>query len=402
MSAQPQVAVVGGGLSGIMAAIAASRSGAPVILIDEHPLMGGWMRSSIALIDDPPDVLEGLRGFESTVYGRKVLASSSIDCRPNTIVWGLFEDRTLAVVGPDGAYQLQPDKIILATGSTSIVWPFAGWTLPGVMTARAARAFMHLHFVRPGRQVAVIGRGEDADQMADEMRFAGATVARRFETPDGVVAGGSGAVEWIEWRGERTPVDAIVLALDSLPDPELARHAMAGMEYSAANGCHVPVRDAHMETTVEGIYVVGDAGGRIPAAAAAAQGYVAGFAATDSPELSNATAILADSMQPSDRHVDVGDARRIPDDVQVDREEQITAARIREAIASGAVSVNDVKRKTRAGMGASQGRDTEYVIARMIHRQAGIPLDQLAPMTARPPARLISLADLATIAATTD
>jgi hypothetical protein len=53
-------------------------------------------------------------------------------------------------------------------------------------------------------------------------------------------------------------------------------------------------------------------------------------------------------------------------------------------------------------MGVSQGRDTEYVIARMIHQQAGILLDRLLPMTARPPARLVSLADLAAIAVATD
>lgn len=402
MSDSPHVVVVGAGLSGIMAAISASRSGAPVTLIDEQEKMGGWMRSSIKLIDDPPGVLKGQHGYESTSYGRSVLDQSSIDCRTNSIVWGLFEDRTLAVVGPDGAYQLQPDRIILATGSTEIVWPFKGWTLPGIMTARAARAFMHYHFVRPGRRAAVIGRGEDAKQMATDLELAGTEVARRLDAPDGIEAGGSDAVEWIEAAGERTPVDAIVLALGSLPDPELARHAMADLQYTASSCCHVPVRDAHMATSVEGLYVIGDAGGRVTAAEAAAQGYVAGFAATGSDELANAMGILADSLSLKQPHIDVGDPDQIPDEVQVDREEQISAGQIREAIASGAVSVNDVKRKTRAGMGASQGRDTEYVIARMISSQTGIALDQLVPMTARPPARLVSLADLAKIAVATD
>ncbi len=402
MSGTTQIVVVGGGLSGIMAAITASRPGAEVILIDEQEQMGGWQRTSIQKIDNPPDVLEGYRGYDSTSYGRRVLEQSSIDCRNRSVVWGLFEDRTIAVHGPEGAYQLRPDKIILATGSTEIVWPFAGWTLPGVMTARAARAFMHLHYVLPGRRVAVIGRGADADQLQADLEAAGASVVSRFQTPDGVEAGGDGAVEWISVEGEREAVDAVVLALGSLPDPELARHAMADLEYSAANGCHVPIRNAHMQTSVEGVYVVGDAGGCVTAAEAAAQGYVAGFAATDSDELATAMSALADAVQARGPHIDVGDAARIPDEVQVDREEQVIAACIRDAIQSGAVSVNDVKRKTRAGMGASQGRDTEYVIARMIRVQTGITLDQLVPMTARPPARLVALADLAQMAAAVD
>ncbi len=397
-----QIAVVGAGLSGIMAAMAASRSGASVVLLDENEQMGGWMRTCVNLIEKPPTVLEGLRGFEAAEYGRRVLATSTIDCRTNSVVWGLFENRTLAVAGPEGAYQLQPDRVILATGSTAIVWPFEGWTLPGVMTAQAARAFMHLHFVLPGKQVAVIGRGKSADQIADDLKLAGAIVASRFDSPDGVVAGGTGAVEWIEAAGTRTAVDAIILALGSLPDPELARHAMVEMEFSMSNGCHVPVRDAHMATTVDGVYVVGDAGGLVPPDAAAAQGYVAGFAATGSDELADAMKLLADSLSEQRAHIEVGDPVQIPDDVQVDREEQITTAQIREAIANGAVSINDVKRRTRAGMGASQGRDTEYVIARMIRQQTGIALDQLLPMTARPPARLVSLSDLAKLAVSGD
>lgn len=402
VSTTGRVIVVGAGAAGAAAAYAASTSGADVILIDEQDAPGGWLRSSIAPIENPPEMLTGMRGFEAAAYGSDVLTSSLIDYRPNTTVWGLFEDRTLGVVGPDGAYQLQPEQIILATGSTEIVWPFRGWTRPGIMTARAARTFMHLHFVLPGHRVAVIGGGDDAAQMADDLELAGASIAQRFESPDGLEAGGGDSVEWIAAHGEQYPVDAVILALGSLPDPELARHAMADLIYSEADGCHVPERNAHMQTSVDGIFVVGDAGGAATVAEAVSQGFIAGYAATGSDDLATAMGTLADVSAKRVAHVSVGDPALIPDDEQVDREEQITARQIRDAISGGAVSINDVKRKTRAGMGISQGRDTEYVIARMIHQQTGISLDQLVPMTARPPARLVSLAELAAIAVATD
>ncbi|CAN5830090.1 N/A [soil metagenome] len=402
MSDAGRIVVVGAGVAGIAAAYAASTSGAEVILIDEQDAPGGWLRSSITPIQNPPDMLAGMRGFEAAAYGSEVVTSSSIDYRPNSTVWGLFEYRTLGVVGPDGAYQLQPDQIILATGSTEIVWPFRGWTLPGVMTARAARNFMHLHFVLPGRRVAIIGPGDAAAQMADDLEVAGARVVARFESPDSLEAGGENSVEWVEGDGERFAVDAVILALGSMPDPELARHALADLIFSGADGCHVPERNAHMQTSVDGIFVVGDAGGITNVAEAVSQGFIAGYAATGSGELATAMGTLADITAKRDEHVSVGDPALIPDDEQVDREEQVTTRQIRDAISGGAVSINDVKRKTRAGMGISQGRDTDYVIARMIHQQAGISLDQLVPMTARPPARLISLADLAAIAVATD
>ena len=396
MSSTVDVVVVGAGASGIAAAVAAASSGSRVVLLDEQNEPGGWQRTSIKMIERPPEMIPAMRGKEAAQFGAVRLAESDVEFRPNSVVWGLFEDRTLAVFGPNGAYQLQPENIILATGSTEIVWPFAGWTLPGVMTARPARQFMHLHRVLPGERAAVIGQGDDADRMVLDLELAGVQVVARAESPDGVEAGGANQVEWVAGDGEREEADVVILALGSLPDPELARHAMAEMTYSASNGCHVPVRNDEMATTVDGVYVVGDAGGLTTFAESVTQGLVAGYAAASSSSLSDALTVLAEEQTERGERLEIGNAARIPDDVQVDREEQVSAAQIREAISSGAVSLNDVKRRTRTGMGLAQGRDTEFVVARMINAQAGIRLDELVPMTARPPARLVSLEALAT------
>jgi NAD(P)H-nitrite reductase large subunit len=260
---------------------------------------------------------------------------------------------------------------------------------------------MHVHRVLPGRRVAVIGSSEFSDSIASDLELAGASVICRYPSPDGLVAGGNGAVEWVEVDGRRSAVDAVLLALGSLPDPELARHALVELRYSEADGCHVPVRDDALQTTAPGVYVAGDAGGLTTTRLAMADGLVAGYAAAGSSVVEEAHAGLALAQRQRPPAASLADPDRIPDDVQVDREEQITAALIRAAIDEGALTINDVKRRTRAGMGVSQGRDTEYVIARMIQARAGIPLAELVPMTARPPARLVSLADLAAIAVQT-
>ena len=397
-----QIVVVGAGIAGVAAARAAAAAGAQVIVLDEQDAPGGWLRSSLDELSGPPDFIEGKRGFQIAIELGELLSADGIDFRPGSVAWGLFDDRVLGVVGPDGSYQLAAEAVIVATGSTAIAWPFAGWTLPGVMTSGAARRFMHLHRVLPGRRAAVVGKGQDADRIVEDLELAGADVVARESSPDGLVARGSMAVEAIEVRGRETEVDAVVLAFGCLPDPELARHAGAELEFSAADGCHVPVLDRTMQTSVEGIYVVGDAAGIVAASVAHAQGTVAGIAAAGGDGLDGALAALESVTVERPPEVPFADPALIPDDVQVDREEQVTAGRIREAIGQGAVSINDVKRRTRAGMGVSQGRDTEYVIARMIQQQAGIALDRLLPMTARPPARLVSLADLAAIAVATD
>lgn len=86
---------------------------------------------------------------------------------------------------------------------------------------------------------------------------------------------------------------------------------------------------------------------------------------------------------------------RLPDETQICRCEEIRAADVRQAISEGANTINDVKRRTRAGMGVCQGIFCTRTIAAMIHADTGEPLENLVPMTARPPARLIPLAQLA-------
>jgi pyruvate/2-oxoglutarate dehydrogenase complex dihydrolipoamide dehydrogenase (E3) component len=149
-----------------------------------------------------------------------------------------------------------------------------------------------------------------------------------------------------------------------------------------------------LETSVSGVYAVGDAAGNCSTAQAIAEGELAAEAALSGAGLADAlerAAALSVARPPAVWW----DANAIPDDVQVDREEQISAAEIRQAIREGAVSVNDVKRRTRAGMGVSQGIYSTRTIVAMIHAQAGVPLADLTPMTARPPARLLPLAELA-------
>ena len=75
--------------------------------------------------------------------------------------------------------------------------------------------------------------------------------------------------------------------------------------------------------------------------------------------------------------------------------EEITEADILDAIAEGAVGVNDVKRRTRAGMGICQGIFCVQPIALLLHARTGIPLAEIVPMTARPPVRLVPLGRLA-------
>ena len=71
--------------------------------------------------------------------------------------------------------------------------------------------------------------------------------------------------------------------------------------------------------------------------------------------------------------------------------EEITEAEILAAIRAGARTLNDVKRRTRAGMGLCQGKTCQRMIARLLARELGCSLAAIAPPSARPPTRPLPL-----------
>ena len=75
--------------------------------------------------------------------------------------------------------------------------------------------------------------------------------------------------------------------------------------------------------------------------------------------------------------------------------EGVSETSVAEAIAEGNLTINDVKRRTRAGMGVCQGIFCVQPMARLLHEHAGIPFADIVPMTARAPVRLVPLGRLA-------
>lgn len=70
--------------------------------------------------------------------------------------------------------------------------------------------------------------------------------------------------------------------------------------------------------------------------------------------------------------------------------EMVAQSQIEEAIAEGNLTINDIKRRTRAGMGICQGAYCTAGIAHALIAHGQEP-QAVAPMTARPPMRLIQL-----------
>lgn len=82
------------------------------------------------------------------------------------------------------------------------------------------------------------------------------------------------------------------------------------------------------------------------------------------------------------------------DDIIICRCEEVRVREIKKAILEGAITVEDVKRRTRAGMGLCQGKSCGKIIARLISQYTGQPIENIFPATFRPPVRAIKLGHL--------
>lgn len=78
-------------------------------------------------------------------------------------------------------------------------------------------------------------------------------------------------------------------------------------------------------------------------------------------------------------------------DVIICRCEEVSLQEIEEAIAEGAVTIAEVKRITRAGMGLCQGEICRQSIAKLISKHTGRALKDILPPTFRPPVRVVKL-----------
>ncbi len=82
-------------------------------------------------------------------------------------------------------------------------------------------------------------------------------------------------------------------------------------------------------------------------------------------------------------------------DLLICRCEEVSLSEILEAIREGARTIDEIKRRTRAGMGLCQGKTCRRLIAQILAKETGRPIGDILPSTFRPPIRPIPLGMLA-------
>jgi NAD(P)H-nitrite reductase large subunit len=78
-------------------------------------------------------------------------------------------------------------------------------------------------------------------------------------------------------------------------------------------------------------------------------------------------------------------------DVLICRCNEVTLEEVEQAISDGFVTINEIKRRTRAGMGLCQGRTCGKLVARLIAQKTGKKLSEIEPSNRRMPVRPVKM-----------
>ena len=84
------------------------------------------------------------------------MAHPAIETLTSAAAIGWYEEGIVAVDLRPDLLLVRPAAVVLATGGYDRALPFAGWDLPGVMTAEGARLLLRRHGVRPGSRAVVV------------------------------------------------------------------------------------------------------------------------------------------------------------------------------------------------------------------------------------------------------
>jgi len=335
------------------------------------------------------------------------------------------------------------------------------------MTTGAAQTMMRSYGVLPGRRVLVAGNGPLNLQVALEMKRAGADVAAVVELakapgPASLASGlrmmlsapritlngvrylaalkrsgvpvryqqGLASIEktqaglkaWIGPVGQdgidaenSFDVDAVCTGYGFQPSNEILRSLGCSHRYDENRGQLITERSPACETSISGIYAIGDCCGLGGALAAREEGSIAGSALIRSLGLTLPARLIRQeklAIKALPRHQSFQSAlwrvfaapryqtELAKSDTLICRCENICLQTLEEAINDGNPSIGTVKRRTRLGMGPCQGRYCVPVAAAMIAQRDGRPVDEFSFFAPRLPLKPTRIADM--INSTTD
>jgi sarcosine oxidase subunit alpha len=418
------VLVIGAGISGLSAALAAAEAGAEVVIVDENARAGG--AGSYQIGDRPESNPASVTLTMHLVAA--VTSHPNIRLYTETIAAAYYADHWVPLVRREYLVKMRAKAVILASGAYEQPAVFRNNDLPGVMLSSAAQRLIYRYAVKPMHRAVVLTANQDGYRAALDLVFQGIEVkaivelrsqpsatealiqkirscnipilvgyciyeARSNPANDGVSAA---VVCPLDWNGnpqlaacQSIACDGILMSVGWAPAANLLYQAGARMSFDTALQQFVPT------TLPTGVFACGRVNGVFAVDQKRVDGQRAGIAAVQSfndrsivrattESLSSATEVDTwDELMGSPSHPYPIFAHPQSKNF-VDFDEDLQLKDFLNAYQEGFDNIELLKRYTTVGMGPSQGKHSNMNALRILARITGKTPDEVGTTTARP------------------
>ncbi len=430
MHCHADVLVVGGGPSGLAAALAAGRTGARVILADGQNEFGGALLDGRAEIDGGP----ALDWVAAAVAELEAMAE--VRLLPRATVAGYYDHNYLTIVervtdhlgaaAPANLprqrlWKVRAGQVVLATGSIERPLVFADNDRPGIMLASAAGTYVNRYAAKPGSRAVVFTNNDSAYRVALDLAEAGIEVAAVVDPrpePEGplpartrergievlggqavVAAHGDRRVAAVEVMGlnqagdgvigesRRVRCDLVCVSGGWNPTVHLFSQSGGRLRYDEALASFVPDRSAQAERSV------GAAAGTFALADCLARGFEAGVKAAAEAGFRRKGRSRRAPKAPAQEEAPLRPFWVVPSTVVrgrgtkhfVDLQNDVTVADVALAVREGYRSAEHLKRYTTMGMGTDQGKTGNITGLAVLSEVVDADIPTVGTTTFRPP-----------------
>ncbi len=430
MHCHADVLVVGGGPSGLAAALAAGRTGARVILADGQNEFGGALLDGGAEIDGGP----ALDWVAAAVAELEAMAE--VRLLPRATVAGYYDHNYLTIVervtdhlgaaAPANLprqrlWKVRAGQVVLATGSVERPLVFADNDRPGIMLASAAATYVNRYAAKPGSRAVVFTNNDSAYRVALDLAEAGIEVAAVVDPrpePEGplpartrargievlggqavVAAHGGGRVAAVEVMGldqagggvigesRRVRCDLVCVSGGWNPTVHLFSQSGGRLRYDDALAGFVPDRSAQAERSV------GAAAGTFALADCLARGFEAGLEAAAEAGFRRKGRSRRAPKAPAQEEAPLRPFWVVPSTVArgrgtkhfIDLQNDVTVADVALAVREGYRSAEHLKRYTTMGMGTDQGKIGNVTGLAVLSELVDADIPSVGTTTFRPP-----------------
>ncbi len=403
------VLIIGAGPAGLAAALAASQTGAEIVIAEQDFHLGGRLLSDRRTIGGQPAAswLADARA--------KLMQAPNVRILTRTTVTGVYDGGTYAAVERVTDHLLTQDnaprqrlwrivarRAVLATGAIERPLVFGGNDLPGIMLAGAVRTYLNRFAAKPGTRAAVFTNSDDGASTVTDLVGAGIEVVALIETRPDIepalrefaraqriqvfcnatvrrATGGKHLAKLLlggDAAGTSLKCDLLAMSGGWNPAVHLASHHGGKPLWNDAIAAFIPGQ------MPPGMQAAGAAMGRYSLRDALLTGHAAGQHAAD-----HTPGALPDVVT-GEEGISLTQLWQVPDSIGkafVDFQNDVTASDLAVAAREGFTAVEHLKRYTTLGMATDQGKTSNVTGLAIMAALTGRTIAETGTTVFRPP-----------------